>query len=81
MMNKYSLPDKNIVGPWKTFIYLKGIWKLEFKMSSIAKHIETRFFSDIIPNRGWSCQRRIIIILDLDDCQVQALDPCYLGLS
>jgi hypothetical protein len=55
---------------------LKGIRKLEFKISSVAELIEIKFFLEIKSKGGLSfpltCQGRMVIILDLVGCQIQA---------
>jgi hypothetical protein len=61
--------DKNIMSHWRTFIHLKGVGRLGFKMLNVAKLMEVEFFLEVRLKRGWSfhwtCHERIIISLDM----------------
>jgi len=38
--------DENMVGSWRTFIHIKGIGRLRFKTSNVAKLMKTKFFPE-----------------------------------
>jgi hypothetical protein len=46
--------DKNVVGPYRTFIYLKGVGKLGSNTSDVAESIKAKFFPYARPNGGGS---------------------------
>jgi len=58
-----------MVGLWRTFIHLKGVERLGFKMLNVAKLMEVELFLEVRPKRCWSfhwtCHKRIIISLDM----------------
>jgi hypothetical protein len=39
--------DENMMGPWRTFIHLKGVRRLRSKTSNIARSKEAEFFLEV----------------------------------
>jgi hypothetical protein len=44
--------DGNMMGLWRTFIHLKGVRRLESKMSNVAKFMEAEFFPNVRSKGG-----------------------------
>jgi hypothetical protein len=64
--------DKNMLGPLRTLIHLKGVERLGSKTSNAAKPMETKFFSRLDPREdGHSlghAQGKMAVTLDLANC-------------
>jgi hypothetical protein len=54
MKDQYPLPDRNMVSSLKDFYTPKKVQRLEFKTSIVAKPVETEFFPEVRPKKGWS---------------------------
>jgi hypothetical protein len=46
--------DGSMVGARRTFIHLKGVWRLGSKTLNVTKIMKAEFFPRVRPKRGWS---------------------------